>query len=284
MPPPESDTKGQATAFPPGHFYSPIPDHADLERRAAEIWRWKDAPGVDFRVAGQLALLETLTASLALPAWPLDRPHRDDGYYYANGMFPALDAEFLYAFLGHLRPQRMIEVGSGFSSLVTAEANRRLLQGLMSFTCIEPHPRDFLVRGVEGISALATARVEEADVATFDALGPGDVLFVDSSHVAKAGSDVNFIFFEVLPRLKRGVHVHFHDIFLPDEYPKPWLVDEGRSWNEQYLLHAFLMHTSAWEVVWSAHYMLSRHREAVERTFPDVARRGPGGSFWIRRA
>ena len=109
-------------------------------------------------------------------------------------------------------------------------------------------------------------------------------LFVDSSHVAKAGSDVNFLFFEVLPRLQRGVHVHFHDIFLPDEYPKPWLIDEGRSWNEQYVLHAFLMHNSAWEVVWSAHYMLSRHRQAVERVFPDVATRGPGGSFWIRRA
>jgi len=114
-------------------------------------------------------------------------------------------------------------------------------------------------------------------------LQSGDILFIDSSHVAKVGSDVNYLFFEVIPRLKPGVMVHFHDVFLPDEYPKVWVIDEGRNWNEQYLLRAFLQFNTSWEVMWSAHFMGTRHRAAVQMTFPRYPALGGGGSFWIRR-
>lgn len=122
--------------------------------------------------------------------------------------------------------------------------------------------------GVAGITRLVKQKVEDVDLAFFDAFEENDLLFIDSSHVSKAGSDVNYLFFEVLPRLKPGVVVHIHDIFLPDEYPKVWVIDQGRNWNEQYLLRAFLQFNREWEILWAAHFMGTRHTMAVQQTFP----------------
>ena len=270
--------------FPPGHYHSPIPDQAELRLREDEIWAPRNLlAGVDMRVPGQLALLASLGPYVASIDYPVDEPPGAAGYYYMNGMFPVLDAEFLFAALCLFKPKRVVEVGSGFSSLVVADVNRRMLGGAMDVTCIDPFPRDFLAAGVEGITRLIASRMEEIDLTVFEALEAGDVLFIDSSHVSKVGSDVNFLFFEVLPRIKPGVYVHLHDIFLPDEYPKAWVLDEGRAWNEQYLLHAFLMSNREWRVVWMAHYLLSRHREAVTSMFPRCPELGAGGSFWMQR-
>lgn len=270
--------------FPPGHFYSSVPDSADLLRREHRVWAQRPGlAGVDIREPDQLALLERLRPHLATLAYPVDAPPEPGRYYYMNGMFPVLDAEFLYGAISLFKPKRVIEVGSGFSSLILADVNRQVFGGAIDISCIEPYPRDFLVAGVEGITRLLPSRVEDIDLAVFDQLEAGDLLFVDSSHVSKAGSDVNFLFFEVLPRLKPGVYVHLHDIFLPEEYPKPWIIDEERNWTEQYLLHAFLMHNHEWRVVWMAHYMLSRHRQAVSSVFPRCPALGSGGSFWMQR-
>ncbi len=270
--------------FPPGHYYSPIADLADLQQREERIWAWRpELPGVDMRVNQQLKLLQNIRPYLSAIDYPVDAPPEADRYYYMNGMFPVLDAEFLFGALRMFKPGRVIEVGSGFSSLVMADANRRMFNCSIDITCIEPYPRDFLVAGVEGITRLITSRLQEVNLALFDELESGDVLFIDSSHVSKTGSDVNFLFFEVLPRLKPGVYVHFHDIFLPDEYPKPWVLTEERNWNEQYLLHGFLMFNSQWQVVWMAHYMLSRHPEVVTSVFPRCPALGTGGSLWMQR-
>lgn len=194
-----------------------------------------------------------------------------------------LDAEFLYAALRHFKPKAMIEVGSGWSSLIAAEVNRTHLKSSMSFSCIEPYPRQFLIDGVDGITQLVRERVEDVELRFFDQLNDGDVLFIDSSHVSKVGSDVNYLFFEVLPRLRPGVMVHIHDIFLPDEYPKVWVIDQGRNWNEQYLLRAFLQFNRSWEVMWTSHFMGTRHTAATQATFPRYPELGGGGSFWLRR-
>jgi predicted O-methyltransferase YrrM len=270
--------------FPPGHYYSPVVDPADLRSRENDIWALRPSlVGVDMQVAQQLQLLERLHPHLAGLDYPVEAPAEPDRYFYQNGMFPVLDAEFLFAAVCLFKPRRIIEVGSGFSSLVMADANRRVFAGHIDITCIEPYPRDFLVAGVPGITRLVTSRLEELDPAMFEQLNDGDVLFVDSSHVCKTGSDVNHLFFQVLPRLKPGVYVHLHDIFLPDEYPKPWLLEEGRSWNEQYLLHAFLMGNRDWRVIWMAHYLLSRHPQAITSVFPRCPALGTGGSFWMQR-
>lgn len=277
-------TEGIPLLFPVGHFYSPIADPADILSREQKIWAQTDQmPGIDMSVPDQLALLRQLKPYTASIDYPVEQPDNPTTYFYGNDQYPVLDAEFLYAALCHFKPKAMIEVGSGFSSLITADVNRRLLGSKLDFSCIEPFPRQFLIDGVEGITRLVRQKVEDVELSFFDQLESGDILFIDSSHVSKVGSDVNYLFFEVLPRLKKGVMVHVHDIFLPDEYPKTWVIDQGRNWNEQYLLRAFLQFNADWKVLWAAHFMGTRHTAAVQDTFPRYPKLGGGGSFWITR-
>lgn len=267
-----------------GHFYSPIVHPEDARSRAAHLWKNQDEmAGVDLRPQAQLELLKQLAVYTASIDYPKDKPPVGIGYFYSNDQFPALDAEFLHAMLCHLLPKTMVEIGSGFSSLITAHVNQHIFKGALDFICIEPYPRKFLTDGVPGINRLVQKKVEVVELEFFDCLHAGDILFIDSSHVSKTGSDVNYLFFEVLPRLRQGVYVHIHDIFLPDEYPKAWVIDQGRNWNEQYLLRAFLQYNADWEVVWAAHFMGTRHTKAVQEVFPRYPEVGGGGSFWIRR-
>ena len=270
--------------FPLGHFYSPIADPDDLRAREHAIWACReDMPGVMMDVGALLAVLRDVGAQARDADYPTDPSPDPTRFHYGNDQYPPLDALFLHGALRHFRPRRMIEVGSGYSSLVTANVNRRYLGNGMEFTCIEPYPRQFLIDGVEGISRLRRQKVEDVEPEFFDRLGENDVLFIDSSHVVKIGSDVNFLLFEVLPRLKPGVLVHIHDIFLPDEYPKVWMLDQGRNWNEQYVVRAFLQYNSAWEIVWAAHYMATRRPTEVTMAFLPAARVTGGGSLWLRR-
>ena len=282
--PAPAEPSGIPLLFPLGHFYSPVADPVDIRRREGRIWARQDAmSGIDLHEDRQLALLRQLKGLVDDLDWPVDKPEDPTQYFYGNDQYPVLDAEFLWAALRHFRPRRFIEVGSGFSSLITAQANRRHFGGALEFSCIEPYPRQFLIDGVEGVSRLVRERVEDVDPAFFDHLDQGDILFIDSSHVSKVGSDVNHLFFEVLPRLRPGVLVHIHDIFLPDEYPKAWVIDQGRHWNEQYLVRAFLQFNRAWEVVWAAHFMGTRHTAAVQDVFGRFPRLGGGGSLWLQR-
>lgn len=270
--------------FPVGHFYSPIANPGDIRAREERIWKHVDKMhGIDMRIDDQLALLGQLKPYTAMINYPVEQTENATTYFYGNDQYPALDAEFLYAALCHFKPKSMIEVGSGFSTLITADVNRRILGSNLDFSCIEPYPRQFLIDGVDGVTRLIRQKVEDVETSFFDRLDSGDILFIDSSHVSKVGSDVNYLFFEVLPLLKRGVIVHVHDIFLPDEYPKTWVIDEGRNWNEQYLLRAFLQFNADWMVIWAAHYMGTRYTAAVQDTFPHYPKLGGGGSFWMKR-
>ena len=125
--------------------------------------------------------------------------------------------------------------------------------------------------------------MEDVELEFFDRLHAWDILFINSSHVSKTGSDVNYLFFEVLPRLRKRVYVHIHDIFLPDEYPSAWVIEQGRNWNDQYLLRAFLQYNADWVVVWAADFMATRQTNAVQEVFTRYPEVGGGGSFWIRR-
>ncbi len=286
-PVPVEDTKTKneiSLLFPIGHFYSPIADTEDIRSRQDVIWAAYDQmPGIDLCVADQLSLLKELKTYTESINYPIEKPADETTYFYGNDQYPVLDAEFLYAVLCHFRPKAMIEIGSGFSSLLTADVNRRILNYDLDFSCIEPFPRQFLIDGIDGITKLVQKKVEDVELSFFDKLDTGDILFVDSSHVSKVGSDVNYIFFEILPRLKPGVIVHIHDIFLPDEYPKVWVIDQGRNWNEQYMLRAFLQYNSAWKVIWAAHFMGTRYTSEVQETFPRYPKLGGGGSLWIKR-
>lgn len=276
---------GQPCLFPPGHFYSPIADLEEIKLRQDCIWRpSRDMAGIKWNEAEQLALLsEGFKPYMADIRFPVEQSADPATYFYRNDQFPALDAEVLYCILRHFKPARMIEVGSGFSSLVTAQVNRDFLGNQLHFSCIEPYPRQFLRDGVAGISELVMRKVEDVPLDYFDCLREGDVLFIDSSHVSKVGSDVNYLFFEIVPRLNRGVLIHIHDIFLPEEYPKRWVIEEGRHWNEQYLVRAFLEFNASFEILWAANFMAKYHTAEVAAVFPNFPQLGGGGSLWLRR-
>jgi SAM-dependent methyltransferase len=273
--------------FAVGHYYSPMYDAHDVLAERERVWpeSARAMPDVDWREPAQLELLEQVFAPAEKLDFAEEQPRDPTVYWALNDQYPPLDAWVLAALVEHLRPSRMIEVGSGFSSLVTARVNRERLDGAINFACIEPHPRQFLLDGVPGISELRVEQIQQTPLELFDELGEGDVLFIDTSHTVKTGGDVVWIFHEILPRLAAGVHVHVHDVFLPGDYPEPW-VREGWGWNESYLVRSFLSYNEAFPVVWGAQYMTARHMPELLAAFPELPRyrERAGAALWMRRA
>jgi len=275
------------------HYYSPVPQREDL----AGPGFWDEASslgGIDMREPEALEYLQ-----VRLPPFleefrrrfPVEAAAGDEGFCVVNGVYMAVDAHVYYAMLRELRPRRLIEVGSGQSTRVAVEALdcNAAAGGRASILAIEPYPSDVL-RGLAaaGRLTLLERRVQDVPLAEFQALEPGDVLFIDSTHVLREGGDVQFEYLEVLPALRPGVHVHIHDISLPRRYPRVYH-EQGIHWNEQYLLQAFLCFNAGFEVTWPGNYMMLRHPELMHRTFPEITamrRRFPlaePSAFWIRR-
>lgn len=272
-------------AYPPGHFYSPLADTDDVESRAESIFAVPDSvAGIDLRAEHQLALVDRLRRHHADQPFTA-KAQPGGGYHFENTFFSYGDAIVLHCLLRHLSPRRLIEVGSGYSSAVILDTNDRFLDGRLACTLIDPYPERLgaVVGDPERRGARVIAsRVQEVDPSLFDELEAGDVLFVDSSHVVKAGSDVHFLLLEVLPRLRPGVVVHFHDVFYPFEYPEEWIA-RGLSWNEAYALRAFLAFNADFEILLFSSYLAACHRPAVAAALP-LWDRDPGSSLWLRRA
>lgn len=268
-----------------GHFYSPYPDTAFVERHKARIFdrQVKSIPGIDLRADDQLALIDRFAGTYG------EMPFRDEPscalrYHFRNPQFSYADAIILYSMLRHFRPRRVIEVGSGFSSAAMLDTNELFFAGKIAFTFVEPYPKRLfsIMRGEDRErNEIVVDMVQNLPLDRFEDLAAGDILFVDSSHVAKTGSDVVHLFGNVLPRLAKGVLVHFHDVFWPFEYPEEW-IHEGRAWNESYLLKAFLQYNSAFRIVLFNSYLGLHHRAMVERHLP-LFLRNTGGSLWIER-
>lgn len=271
---------------PPGHFYSPIPSLAEVAGDAARIFAApRHLPGIAIDDEAQLRLLAELAPAHADMPFA-DQPVEGLRYHFDNANFRHGDGIALHAMIRRFRPRRIVEVGSGFSSCVILDTLERFPSGAVECTFIEPHAQ--LVRrltsaGPAGGPAfrIIERRVQDAPPEVFAALAAGDILFIDSSHVSKIGSDVNHLLFEVLPTLAEGVLVHLHDIFWPFEYPRSW-IEEGRAWNEAYLVRAFLQHNRTFEVLLFNDHLARFHREALGRAWPR-ALADTGGSLWLRR-
>jgi hypothetical protein len=270
---------------PPGHFYSPIPSLEELERDAPVVFAPppRSLPGVDLREEDQMALLRSFVPFYQEMPF---KAERTPGlrYYFENPAYSYSDAIMLHCMIRHLRPARIIEIGSGYSSCVTLDTNERFLGGRMATTFIEPYP-ELLLSLTTSVDhsrmRVLRSRLQDVDLAEFSSLEAGDILFVDSTHVSKVHSDVNRIVFDILPALKTGVHVHVHDIFYPFEYPRSWF-EEGRAWNEAYLLRAFLQFNSAFRVVLMNTFMEHFHGTWFEAHMP-LCLKNPDGSLWIER-
>ena len=269
----------------PVHFYQPIPDTQSLPDA---LWNTRsELQGIDMNDCFQLDLLRKQFPKFRdeydnLPTEPPPGERRP---------FRGVDALVGYCMVRYFQPQLIIEVGSGFSSLVLGQAAAKNKNSAL--VCIEPFPREFLKQGFPGLERLIEKKVQDIDLEFFSQLHSGDILFIDSSHTVKIGGDVNYLFLEVLPRLKPGVIVHIHDIFLPFEYRRDWVLDEFRFWSEQYLLQAFLTFNSEFEVLMANSYMAHKHLADVKTAFPTLENLGTmtsmsstkwgGGSFWMRR-
>lgn len=270
---------------PNGHFYSPVPSMTELRRDEGKIFANipRTLPGIDLREREQLALLDRFSATYS------DLPFGDDKkdglrYYYQNTAYSYSDAIFLNSMIRHANPKRIVEVGSGFSSCMTLDTNEIWFDNKIDCTFIEPYPELLysLIKDEDKNRIKVHAkRIQDVELDPILALERNDILFVDSTHVSKIGSDVNRIILDVLPLLASGVYVHFHDIFYPFEYPKDWAM-EGRAWNEAYILRAFLQHNSAFEIVVFNTFLEHFHRDFFERHMP-LCLENTGASIWLRK-
>jgi hypothetical protein len=272
-----------AEFVPAGHFYSVVPARSERDACIEDDSTLPDAlPGIDLRVAQQLALLDELAVYAGDCSFP-ETESEEGLYHFDNPAYAYADGLTLHAMLRHLRPRRVIEVGSGFSSCAIVDTRRLFLDPATELTFIEPFPE--LLRSRLGDTAadyrLIPERVQDVELSVFEALEDGDFLIIDSTHVAKLGSDVLRLVFEVLPALSRGVFVHFHDIFWPFEYPKKW-ISEGRAWNEAYLLRAFLQNNDAFEIVYFYSYLEAMHRDRLASRMPLCLKRR-GANLWLRK-
>ncbi len=270
---------------PPGHFYSPVPSKRDVEQHLARHERkalLAELPAIRMDDQIQLDFLECLKAHY--PTVPFRAAHVEGlMYQFDNPHFSYADGIILFCVMNHFRPQRLIEVGSGFSTCVILDTNRIFLNSRTQVTSIEPHPkllRSLIAKSNDTITIIES-KLQDVDLAVFDQLGAGDILFIDSTHVSKAGSDVNYIIFEVLPRLKPGVIIHIHDIYLAYEYPAAWL-REGRAWNEVYLLRAFLEYNDRFRILLFLSHIQNSHEDWFREHMPDTLL-NKGGSFWMEK-
>jgi predicted O-methyltransferase YrrM len=250
----------------PIHYYEPIPDFRSITTEQLE--RRREFRSIDFGWDAQLQLLRDLSA------FRIEFEAADLKNDYFNG----LDAAVFYSLIRHLRPRHVIEIGSGYSTRFAHKALTLNADG-GRLTCIEPHPEERL-NGLRLSVEVIQKRVEEIDVDFFSCLEANDILFIDSSHTVKFGSDVCYEFLEVLPTLRPGVWVHVHDIFFPHDYPAEWLLKRRLALNEQYLLEAFLSFNREFQVALSNHWLTLDHSSAARELWDGDA---VSSSFWFYR-
>lgn len=269
--------------FPAGHFYSPIPDLRDVADRRSQLFdRTIDPEDIELHEAAQWHLLEQLGG--ALESFPWDESGVKEGRYrFAQEMFGPGEAFVLVALLLAKRPRRFVEVGGGWSTALVLDVRDFALPDL-EVTCIEPFPQRLLdLTGPPDRSGiqLIEERLELTEDSVLRSLAHNDILFIDSSHVGKIGSDLHHILFKVLPSLPNGVLIHFHDIPWPFEYWEGWIF-KGWAWNEAYYLRAFLTHNSRYSIYLWPHMLIS-HDESRYRRLVPRANGDPGSSIWIRK-
>jgi len=270
---------------PPGHYYSPIPSVAEIKQNEGKIFGNipTEIQGIDIRKKEQLALLKIFKRFY--DELPFSANKKDNlRFYYDNPAYSYSDAIFLYCMIRYAKPKKVIEVGSGYSSCVTLDANELYFDDCIKTTFIEPYPNLFyslIKEHDKSRIVVIPSKLQDVDLSMFANLQENDILFIDSTHISKINSDVNVIFFEIFPILKSGVFIHFHDVFYPFEYPKQWIY-ENRAWNELYLLRAFLQYNSAFRIVIFNTFLEHFFAEYFKENMP-LCMMNPGGSIWIQK-
>lgn len=262
------------------HYYEPQFDYRSLKKPLSQD---RILPGIDWNTTEQLRILATFSCSQELADIPKEKVNTLD-FYMNNGAFESGDAEYLYQLIRSIKPKRLFEVGSGNSTLMAIKAVRRNHEQEHNYkckhVCIEPYEIPWLEEtGVQ----VVRKKIEDVELSFFSELEENDILFIDSSHIIRPQGDVLFEYLELLPNLNKGVIVHVHDIFSPKNYPREWLEDEVRLWNEQYLLEAFMSHNSSWKIIGALNFLHHNYYEKLKSVAPFLTPDREPGSFYIQR-
>lgn len=262
------------------HFYEPKFDHRNP---AKSFFEDRALPGIDWNISEQISCLDKFTYAEELNNLLTEKINTIQ-FHFNNEAFEPGDAEYWYQIIRSVKPKTIIEIGSGFSTLIASkaiQANRQEDPGYhCEHLCIEPYKIPWLEKLGPTI---IRKRVEDIDLSFFSKLEENDILFVDSSHVIRPQGDVLFEYLEILPALNKGVIVHIHDIFSPKDYPEEWLTNNVHFWNEQYFLEAFLTHNGNWKIIGSLNLLHHKHFEKLKNIAPFLEPEHGPGSFYIQK-
>ncbi|WP_013334402.1 class I SAM-dependent methyltransferase [Gloeothece verrucosa] len=271
--------------WPPGHFYSPIPNLEEIKAREEKIFNNipRQIAGINLNEDEQINLLKQLSAYYSEQPFQ-DQKQKHLRYFFDNPNYSYGESIILYSLIRHIQPKKIIEIGSGYSSGVILDTNELFFNNSISCVFIEPYPNllySLLKEGDQERIEIVDKNLQDIDPQFFSSLTAGDILLIDSTHVSKVDSDVNHILFDILPSLNPGVYVHFHDICYPFEYPKQW-VYQGRAWNEAYILRAFLQYNTSFEIVIFNSFLGYFCLDLLQQYLPLCAK-NPGISIWLKK-
>lgn len=284
---PASEIQGRGWHFGKLDFYSAFNDYAFLQENR-DLWHGRGIPrGIDWDLDGQIETMARLAGYAAeLTEVPQEMPDGSPRFHWRNDFWTGLDALVQYAIVRDAKPRRVIETGCGWSSLLLAqalEANEAEGSPRASVDQIDPFPRRELLRALPSHWRLHETILQRAPLSLFEELGEKDICFYDGSHVAKPASDVVWFLSEVLPRVKSGALIHVHDVFWPGEYPDEWIFGRDQTWNEQYVMQAFLMFNSDFRPFVANCMLQVEFPDRIADLFPDFPTETGTSSCWMRR-
>jgi len=269
----------------PVHYYTPIPDTRLVCKRNSLWSKELSLEGIKLNIEENITFLKTVCLPFQQEylSFPKEKTNNSLQYYLANGSFGFVSGQMHYCIIRYFKPKKIIEVGAGYSTLVSLKALKKNNKEEFPFEIftIDPYPPKYL-KDATGVNIIKK-KVEEMDVQFFQDLNKNDLLFIDSSHTVKIGGDVNFLILEVLPKLKKGVIVHIHDIQFPYEYFKSYILKQHLFWQEQYLVQAFLMYNSSFKIIWFASYMHHKYPGLLRKYFSPYSSNRIPTSLYIQK-
>jgi hypothetical protein len=270
---------------PPGHYYSPIPSIEEVKQKENVLWgpSPKTLKAIDLNEEEQLRVFDEFSGYYGSLPFP-ERANHKTRYYYENPSYSYSDAISLFSMIRKTKPKRIIEAGSGYSSCVMMDTNELFFDNQIKIDFIEPYPellKSLMKENDKQRYQVIPSKLQDVKLEQFLSLEENDILFIDSTHVSKIGSDVNYLLFQILPSLNKGVFIHFHDIFYPFEYPKDWIY-QGYAWNEDYILRAFLEYNNDFKIVFWNNYLIQFYMDRYEKYMPLCLNNG-GASIWLNK-
>ncbi len=280
----------ESCGYEPGHYYSTIPDLDEIQKRKTEIFNknGKQLQGIDLNRQEQYELLQQFAKFYKEIPYDFNSQAPAATRYQVKGAwYRYSDAIMLYSMIRYLNPARITEIGSGYSSAIMLDTNDRFFNSGIELTFIDPFTErllSLLNDSDRKKCKIIESTVQKVPLDTFRNLQKNDILFVDSSHVSKVGSDLNHILFEILPVLNSGVYIHFHDIHYPFELPEHWVLQNKWFWNENYLVRAFLSGNTGYEIVNFNTYLHREFPEWFREHMPSCLIDAEDvGSIWIHK-